>query len=710
MEQNEALFDLIEHTNRSIFLTGKAGTGKTTFLNNFVKTTQKKHITIAPTGIAAINAGGVTIHSMFGFPLRTFIPTTERIDQNLANNIADLTKHFLYRKDKLKLLREIEVIIIDEVSMLRADVLDMMDFALRHIRRNPFKFGGVQMLFIGDLYQLPPVVRDEYLLNRYYKSPFFFHAKALEDYPIITIELRKVYRQTDEKFLDILNAIRNGDVGNIDFNELNSRYDPDFEPDEEAYVYLCSHNRQADEINQRKLKELSNSSHYFDAEIVGDFKESQYPNEETLELKVGSQIMFIRNDTSPDKLYYNGKLAEITYINGDEITVVLDGSEAEFIIKPEIWEQKRYGLDAEKNITEEVLGSFKQYPIRLAWAVTIHKSQGLTFDRLIIDAGKSFASGQVYVALSRCRTLEGIVLKSRITPEVIFKDERVAEFQSTTNANDKVEAILEAEKYDYSIEKVIRRLDCTWFAQTLEIWYSSGKDSRYLDREQKKNLYLTLKPEINNLQQIFVKFEKILKQLTYKFINQESDWQQVEEKAKGAVNFFFTNVNDKVFIPLKDFYATTKGVKGLKAYNEDFKIWVDDLQEYLKDIKDAKLLNTDLFDKKNDVEISATIKKIPTHIISFQMFQDGKTLGEIAKDRGLVVSTVYGHLAKFAEQGVLDKKDLLRIYPKEKIESFEKAFKENPQETLNDWKSVLPSDFEFNEIRLLWNYFLNLKP
>ncbi|WP_313215769.1 helix-turn-helix domain-containing protein [Soonwooa sp.] len=708
MEQNEALFDLIEYTNRSIFLTGKAGTGKTTFLNNFVKKTQKKHIIIAPTGIAAINAGGVTIHSMFGLPLRTFIPTTERIDQNIANNIADLMPHFKYRKDKLKLLREVEVIIIDEVSMLRADVLDMMDFALRHIRRNPLKFGGVQMLFIGDLYQLPPVVRDEYLLNQYYKSPFFFHAKALEDYPIITIELRKVYRQTDEKFLKILNAIRNGDVENIDFNELNSRYDPDFEAAEEAYVYLCSHNRQADEINQRKLKELGNSSHYFDAEIIGDFKESQYPNEETLELKVGSQIMFIRNDTSPDKRYYNGKLAEITYINGNEISVVMEGSEEEFVIKPEIWEQKRYGLDAEKNITEEVLGSFKQYPIRLAWAVTIHKSQGLTFDRLIIDAGKSFASGQVYVALSRCRTLEGIVLKSRITPEVIFKDHRVAEFQSTTNANDRVEAILEAEKYDYSIEKVIRRLDCTWFAQTLEIWYNSGKDSRYLDREQKKNLYLTLKPEINNLQHIFVKFEKILKQLTYKFINQENDWQQVEEKAKGAVNFFFTNVNDKIFVPLKDFYGTTKAVKGLKAYNEDFKIWIDDLQDYLKDIKDAKLLSVALFDKKNDVEVSATIKKIPTHIISFQMFQDGKTLGEIAKERGLVVSTVYGHLAKFAEQGVLDKKDLLRIYPKEKIGSFEKAFKENPQETLNDWKAVLPSDFEYNEIRLLWNFFLNL--
>lgn len=708
MEKNDALFDLIEHTNRSIFLTGKAGTGKTTFLNNFVKKTQKKHVIIAPTGIAAINAGGVTIHSMFGLPLRTFIPTTERIDHNLANNIADLMPHFKYRKDKLKLLREIEIIIIDEVSMLRADVLDMMDFALRHIRRNPLKFGGVQMLFIGDLYQLPPVVRDEYLLNQYYNSPFFFHAKALEDYPLITIELQKVYRQTDEKFLEILNAVRNGDAQNIDFTELNSRYDPDFDPKDEAYVYLCSHNRQADTINQKKLSELGHRSHYFDAEIVGDFKENQYPNEATLELKIGSQIMFIRNDSSPEKRFYNGKLAEITYINGDEISVVMDGSAEEFIIKPEVWEQKKYGLDGEKNITEEVLGSFKQYPIRLAWAVTIHKSQGLTFDRLIIDAGKSFASGQVYVALSRCRTLEGIVLKSRITPEVIFKDIRVAHFQSATNANDRVEAILETEKYDYSIEKVIRRLDCTWFAPTLEIWYNIGKDSRFLDREAKKNLYQSIKPEIQNLTQIFTKFEKILKQLTQKFINQEVDWQQVEEKADGAVNFFFTNVNNKIFIPLKDFYATTKGVKGLKAYNEDFKVWIDDLQEYLANIKEAQLLNKKLFDVRNDAEVSSRVKKLPTHIVSFQLFQDGKTVNEIAKERGLVAATIYGHLGKFAEQGVLEKKDMLRVYPKEKYNSFENIFKKDPKENLTDWKQALPTDFEYNEIRLLWTYFLSL--
>ena len=389
---NNQLFDLVENTSRNIFLTGKAGTGKTTFLNNFVKKTRKKHIVVAPTGIAAINAGGVTIHSMFGFPLRTFIPTLERINENLAMNIPDLMQHFKYRKDKLKLLREVEVIIVDEVSMLRADVLDMMDFSLRHIRRNQEKFGGVQMLFIGDLYQLPPVVRDEneYIMKQFYASPFFFDAFVLKNTNLLTVELTEVFRQKDEDFLEILNEIRDGNLSREHYEKLHERYIPDFEPKEEAYVYLTSHNRIADDINTKKLNELGGKTYQFKAKIVGDFKESQFPNEEVLELKVGAQVMFIRNDATQEKKYFNGKLAEVVDLSADEIWVRIDGDDEDYKLKKENWEQKKYSLDAEKNIEEEVLGSFEQYPIRLAWAVTIHKSQGLTFDRLIVDAGKSF--------------------------------------------------------------------------------------------------------------------------------------------------------------------------------------------------------------------------------------------------------------------------------------------------------------------------------
>ncbi|HBV16260.1 helix-turn-helix domain-containing protein [Chryseobacterium carnipullorum] len=699
---NNHFFDLIEHTNRSVFLTGKAGTGKTTFLNDFVKKTRKKYIVVAPTGIAAINAGGVTIHSMFGLPLRTFLPTTDRIDGSLANNIADLMPHFKYRKDKLKLLREVEVLIIDEVSMLRADVLDMMDFSLRFIRRNNQRFGGVQMLFIGDLYQLPPVVRDEHILKICYQSPFFFDSHAVKDIPLLTIELTKVYRQSDEKFLDILNAIRDGDVANINFDVLNERYDPDFKAGTDSYVYLCSHNRMADEINQQKLEEIDLTVKTYEAKLFGDFKENQFPNEQFLELKVGAQVMFIRNDITGEKKYFNGKLGEIISLDDNEIKVVLDGSEREIVVKREVWEQKKYFLDTEKNIKEEVLGSFEQFPIKLAWAVTIHKSQGLTFDNVIIDAGKSFTAGQVYVALSRCRTLEGIVLKSKITPEVIFKDNRILQFQGNTFANDNVEAILNREKYDYSIKKVLRTVNCLWFLHEVEEWNKLSITTKSIDHVKTNQLYLQLKHEIVNLGKIFEKLERVISQKVNNFIENKEEWTEIESKTKGAVNFFFTEIRDKIFNPLKEFYAEVKGTKGLKQYNEEFRDWLEDTEEYLNNLKEAYLLETKLLDEKNDKEINLTIAKVPSQVLTFQLFEQGKTIGEIAMERGLVKETVIGHLAKFAEQGLLD---ISRVITSDKIKAFEDQFYKNPFETLTEWKNALPNDFEFNEIRILINHY-----
>lgn len=702
---NPQLFDLVEHTSRSIFLTGKAGTGKTTFLNNFVAKTRKKHIIVAPTGIAAINAGGVTIHSMFGLPLRPFLPTTERIDSQLGNNIADLMGHFKYRKEKLKLLREIELIIIDEVSMLRADVLDMMDFSLRFVRRNQLPFGGVQMLFIGDLHQLPPVVRDEHLLSQYYPSPFFFSALAVQNLNLVTIELTKVYRQKDEDFLEILNAIRDGDAKGIDFELLNSRYQPDFEPKEETYIYLTSHNRIADDINQKKLSDLPSPSYFYEAKIVGDFKESQYPNDVKLELKVGSQVMFIRNDATHERKYFNGKLAEIVRLTGDDIYVLIEGSNEEYKLKKEVWENKKYTLSKDKSIEEEVLGSFEQYPIRLAWAVTIHKSQGLTFDRVIIDAGQSFASGQVYVALSRCRTLEGIVLKSKITPEVIFSDKRVVGFQDTTNANDKIEQMVSVEKYDYSTQKVIQRLDCQWLKNEIENWYKAATESKKLNQETVKQLYFTIKSEAELLYPIHEKFGKILQQKIKKHIEGNEAWSDVETKAKGAVKFFFDNINEKIFDPFKTFYAETKGATGLKGYNDIARTLLGDMEDYLTDLQDLQLLETPLFDTDNKKEISIAVKKVPTHILTWQLFEQGKSVAEIAKERGVLKPTIIGHFTKFAENGTLSNEDLKRIIPKEKIETFKQLHQEETFDNLNDWKKHLPDDFEFGEIRLLWTFF-----
>lgn len=704
----QSLFELIEHTNRSVFLTGKAGTGKTTFLNEYVKKTHKKYIVVAPTGIAAINAEGVTIHSMFGLPLRTFVPTFDEVDRDLANNIQDLSHHFKYRRDKLKLLREIEIIIVDEVSMLRADLLDMMDLSLKSIRRNPLPFGGVQMLFIGDLFQLPPVVRaeSEYILSQYYKSPFFFEAKVLQDAHLLTVELTTVYRQKDKIFLNLLNHIRNGNIDEVDFDLLNQRYDPYFEPDKESYVYLCSHNKIADGINQKKLHELKTPSYFFDAIITGDFKESQFPNEKTLELKEGAQIMFIRNDTSSNKEYFNGKLAQVLSINKDEITVNLDGSNNHIVLKKEIWEQKRYYLDKERNIQEEILGSYEQYPVRLAWAVTIHKSQGLTFDRLIIDAGRSFASGQVYVALSRCRTLEGIVLKSKITQDIIFSDQKILDFHESTIINDKIESIVQDEKYAFAINKVMQRINMLWIKPAVDNWLDASLKSTILDHDKVREIDVAISKTIDELIIIYNKLEKIVDVKFKAFIKQSEDWEIIENKLKGAANFYFTSIYNKIFEPLKKFYSYTKGEKGLKSYNIVFKALLEDLEEYLNQLKVVYLFDKLLIEEIKEKDINIKVEKIPSHVVSFQLFEQEKTIEQIARERNLSERTIYQHLSVFATKGLLN---LERIISKEKIKNFEKVFTKHHFTTLSEWKNILPDDYDFDEIKILLNHFNYLR-
>lgn len=701
------LFELIEYTQRSVFLTGRAGTGKTTFLNEFVKKTQKKNVVVAPTGIAAINAGGVTIHSLFGIPPRTFVPTYEEVDRNYAMNINDALHHFRYRKDKRKLLREIEIVIVDEVSMLRADLLDMMDLSLRTVRRNPQPFGGVQLLLIGDLYQLPPVVRNDSqgILSRFYESPFFFSAKALADTSLVTVELTEVYRQRDPEFLQILNAVREADLYDLDFEKLNSRYMPDFEPGDQSYVYLCSHNRMADQINQRKINALKGGEKTFQAVVVGDFNETQYPNDQFLELKVGAQVMFIRNDTSPDKLYYNGRLAKVSFLSLEEVRVILDDTNVEITVHREVWEQKRYSVDLDKNIQEDVIGSFEQYPLRLAWAVTIHKSQGLTFDRVIIDAGKSFASGQVYVALSRCRTLEGVVLKSQITQNVIFTDPRIDEFQNKTGTND-IEQIVKDEKNDYALHKIELATDLSWLQSTILSWSAAALTVKNLNREKAKELSQSFKVQSQKLLEIDNKFKLVLKQKGQQVLAGEIEWSEIENKCKGAVNFYYKNLLENFLRPMEDFYSETKGVKGLKSYNVSAKEFLETLEEYLDGLKRSQLIGIPLFDKMNEpVAEKPTIKR-PSHLLTYQLFEEGKSVEDIGKERGLVKSTIYGHLAKMAEVGVLD---LQRLFTDDQILEFKKIYDKGGFENLTDLKQHLPDSFDFPELRILLNHFNYLK-
>ena len=413
-------WDFVENTGRSIFLTGKAGTGKTTFLKTIVEKSRKRPIVVAPTGVAAINAGGVTIHSFFQLPFSPYVPG------------AMVESRFDFSREKRKIIDSIDLLIIDEISMVRADLLDAVDNVLRRFRDHYQPFGGEQLRMIGDLAQLTPVVtpEDEQMLRPYYDTPYFFGSKALQQIDYVTIQLEHVYRQQDTAFIDILNQIRDGHPSADTLDRLNQRCRPAFIPSpEEPYIRLTTHNQQANFYNESELQKLPGRSFQYRAEVKGTFPDYAYPTAETLVLKQGAQVMFVKNDPSSEHRYYNGRIGRVTEASPNSLTVYCEGDSEAIEVEPLEWENTRYTLNEEtREIEAEVQGTFKQLPLRLAWAITIHKSQGLTFDRAIIDANQSFAPGQVYVALSRCRTLEGLVLATPLTSHAIINDERVDDY------------------------------------------------------------------------------------------------------------------------------------------------------------------------------------------------------------------------------------------------------------------------------------------
>ncbi|WP_308746086.1 helix-turn-helix domain-containing protein [uncultured Bacteroides sp.] len=433
MENNPELqlaWQFIENTGTHLFLTGKAGTGKTTFLRRLREHTPKRMVVLAPTGIAAINAGGVTIHSFFQLSFAPFVPDT-------TLNSAQM--HYRFNKEKRNIIRSMDLLVIDEISMVRADLLDAVDATLRRYRDREKPFGGVQLLMIGDLQQLAPVVKDSEweLLRRYYETPYFFASHALRETVYMTIELEKVYRQSDTYFLSLLNKIRENKADDEVLNALNKRYQRGFQPSkEEGYIRLTTHNNQAQQVNDRELASLPGKAYSFRAEVKDEFPEYSYPADEVLTVKEGAQIMFLKNDVSSEKRYYNGMIGEVVTVNETGMFVRGKDSEHEFQLLQEEWGNYKYVLNEEtKEITEEIAGVFRQYPIRLAWAITIHKSQGLTFERAIIDARNSFAHGQTYVALSRCKTLEGMVLESPLRREAIISDSIVDNFTKGVEQN-----------------------------------------------------------------------------------------------------------------------------------------------------------------------------------------------------------------------------------------------------------------------------------
>ena len=517
----------VNSTNRHVFLTGKAGTGKTTFLHKLAASTHKRYVILAPTGIAALNARGVTIHSQFLFPFGSFLPEKQRpldIAEGAFHDHDTLTRRHPLNALRRNVLREVDLLIIDEVSMLRADLLDAIDFRMRAVRQNRREsFGGAQVLLIGDLYQLPPVVKDDEwrVMQRYYASMHFFESQVLKQHGYAHIELDRIFRQQDDRFIHILNNLRNNTVERGDVEELNAHYRPAISSAEsEGVITLTTHNYKADEINQQTLAKLPGKAHAFEADIEDDFPQSMFPVPQRIELKVGAQIMFVKND--PEKMYFNGKLARVEEMNDEGITVrMYEGagdapSSSTYKLKRELWENKRYVVNAaSKEQEEEVLGTFAQYPIKLAWAITVHKSQGLTFTKAIIDVGQAFAPGQVYVALSRLRSLDGLILRTRIDPSVVSSDKDVVAFTQRGEQQEPLPNQLKAKQREYLQQMLASTFDFSELLRKVEWTRKDHPETAQFEDESMRTALQVLCDKLRSEEENTQKFRGQLMRLLF---------------------------------------------------------------------------------------------------------------------------------------------------------------------------------------------------
>ncbi|RFS22010.1 helicase [Chitinophaga silvatica] len=667
--------DFINHTNRHIFLTGKAGTGKTTFLKYIKENTRKNTIVVAPTGVAAINAGGVTMHSFFQLPFGPYIPGTKRGFS--PDDISTTDKHSLFRNirftnDKKVLLQEMELLIIDEVSMVRADMLDAIDAILRHFRNKPLlPFGGVQVLYIGDLYQLPPVVPDNEwsMLSEYYDSIFFFASKAVEQSPPLYIELKKIYRQNEQLFIDILNRVRNSEVLHTDLQLLNEKYDPTFKGEDEEYIVLTTHNRKADEINARRLAEMPGKVFRFEGKIDGDFSDKALPTELLLQLKVGAQVMFLKNDLAQPRRYYNGKLAIVKEIQDEEIILVLAGSHEELKLGKETWRNIRYSFNPEDNsIEEEEIGSFTQFPIRLAWAITIHKSQGLTFEQAIIDAGYAFAPGQVYVALSRCTSLDGLVLHSRIGHGSIKTDRQVIAFAEMENEANELVVLLEMERKKYQATALLQLFDWYRMQTTMRSFAVWIQDKKLPDFDAALKLSRALSAKVEQQTEVAAKFVLQLHQLLDTAV-QTGEMEPLRERVSKAIGYFTQSIYEDIIQPIQEEITAVKKAKAKKyllqlmaleadCWSKLRHVWeveyadlkfTTGLKDYLKLREGAAAEIAPVKEKA-----SGKVERGSSRRGTLELYLSGKAIADIATIRQLAVGTIESHLAQCVEAGEMD--------------------------------------------------------
>ncbi|MCE1168361.1 MAG: AAA family ATPase [Sphingobacteriia bacterium] len=721
----ELAFNYVEKTGENIFLTGSAGTGKTTFLRSLRQRSGKRMIVVAPTGVAAINATGVTIHSFFQIGFGPQVPT--RFDEKGQE------KNFRFNRDKINIIKSLQLLIIDEISMVRADLLDAVDQTLRRFREPNLPFGGVQLLLIGDLQQLSPVAREEEweLLKGYYKSPYFFDALVFNQCRLITIRLKKNYRQSDDYFISLLRSVGDGNVSGEVLTALNSRFNPDIaNVFQKGYIHLTTHNRQANEINSKELKALKGKSIKFIAEITGIFPDVNYPVETELEVKVGAQVMFIKNDPGKFKRYFNGKIGEVKSIKDESIEVLCEGNDL-IEVERVVWNNLKYIINEEtKEIEEEVIGTFTHFPLRLAWAITIHKSQGLTFDKVILDAQAAFAHGQVYVALSRCRTFEGLVLSSKIYSSGVIRDRVVGHF---------------IEQQD----KLLPDLDC--YKKSRETFFRMKIREMFLFKPLISSLEKLVHKEAEHpgafafetsiaLREIYSILFKEIAPVSNRFISQiESipiliDYPGggvlLEERIIKASEWFgqklLVDVHNRVAtldFKVKSKELNTQVLRLVSDFKKTLGLMISrfaaskegfDLEKYLRaealseiDLGKVDFLNANTKDRnKNKVEKKPLEKKDKRHTreITLELLRDGVSIKEISMLRGLQEATIYSHIRYYVGNEV----PIETLIDKEKYEKASQWFLNNPDvQSMTECRNALGEGHSFNELGLilssLWN-------
>lgn len=746
----------VNSTNRHVFLTGKAGTGKTTFLHKLAASTHKRYVILAPTGIAALNAKGVTIHSQFLLPFGSFIPERQLPPDIMGGNFHDqdtLTRRHPLNNIRRNVLREVDLLIIDEVSMLRADLLDAIDFRMRSVRQNRGQsFGGAQVLLIGDLYQLPPVVKDEELrvLQRWYRSPHFFESRVMREHGYAHIELDKIFRQQDGDFIHILNNLRNNTVTAADVERLNTHYRANISAsDSDGVITLTTHNYKADELNQRALAALPGKVFTYEAHSDGDFPESMYPVLERIELKEGAQVMFVKNDI--EKAYFNGKLAKVETLTADGITVRMDTGES-YKLKRETWENKRYVVNAStKEQEEQLLGTFEQYPIKLAWAITVHKSQGLTFSKAIIDVGHAFAPGQVYVALSRLRSLDGLILRTRIDPSVVSSDKEVVAFTERGTQQEPLAQQLKAKQREYLQLLVASTFGFGDIQRKIEYTLKDHPEVAQFEEESMKTALQVLREKLRAEEENTHKFRNQLVRLMFEDKREEL-LERIEkggayyhallhEQMKGLFKHLaqvellsktkeYGNelkeidgmLMKKIATIAKVGYITTCILNGTEIQRQkdieqglaakraamvgEARAWAEENRPKGKTGKKRKRRSDadEVSDSSSGVGPRgrpATTPRAPkgsTYETTYTMLKEGFGADEIASTRSMAKSTIEGHFARGIAEG---KVEIDALMPTEERDTIADWMRENTDKNLNDAQKNFEGKFSYGQLRMV---------